>query len=77
MMTVFAAKHREILLLFLAVSPRKWLAVLLLNFHVMRTYITFWLSSNFSQIGPLTVELAAFKHLLSPYRIRGARWPGG
>ena len=38
-MTVFAAKRREILLLFLAVSPRKWLAVLLLNFHVMRTYI--------------------------------------
>ena len=44
-MTVFAAKRREILLrnffFFFAVSPRERLAVLLLNFHVMRTYIIF------------------------------------
>ena len=30
-----------------------------LNVHVMKTYIEFWMISNFSQIGPLTVELAA------------------
>ena len=37
----------------------------LLNLHVMRTYTIFWLSSNFSQMGLLPVELAALEHLKS------------
>ena len=54
-----------------------WLLLIryFLNLPVMRTYIIFWMSSNFIQIGTLTVELAALENLKSPHRfIMALRW---
>ena len=38
-----------------------------LNLHALSTDKIFWMGSIFSQVGPLTVELAALEHLKSPH----------
>ena len=40
-----------------------------LYLHVMRTCIKSWTSSNFGQIGPLTMELAALERLKNSHRL--------
>ena len=45
-----------------------------LYLQVMRTCIKSWTSSNFGQIGPLTMELAALERLKISHRLIMGNW---
>ena len=47
---------------------------IILYLHVTRTCIRSWMSTNFSQIGPLTMELAALERLKISHRLIMGKW---